>query len=360
MYQLRNIHTIKPKSKMKAKLTTNDYLVFLETLKEQTEKNNIFSMTAFCNSLNVKPTVGRLLVQNNIISMNNVPNGTTTVKGRKNYYTWISKISPNLKMAESLKNKIKNFYIEKNSQYRGGKTEKFVEQPLETPLETLFTQPILNEIKEPELNINYNAISQNSYIRKTLDFLKGNKNKRFMRIEDSTKRMRIGKSNIFISDIPNEDIVNYIRQNVVINAGESILIYVELRELEGPTSRKKDGFTLTVESKEEIKQPLRPDNYIYHCNYCGKPYIPNRRHAQLFCNDSCRSGSHIFNKKQEDDKKMKPTVEDYKEMFENIDNWEIGEVKVHHSHTKPTIQECIEILKATGEYRIQKIVYQVV
>lgn len=39
------------------------------------------------------------------------------------------------------------------------------------------------------------------------------------------------------------------------------------------------------------------DKYLYQCHYCGKEYKPNRRHKQLFCSNSCRTNSHIRNKK---------------------------------------------------------------
>jgi hypothetical protein len=39
------------------------------------------------------------------------------------------------------------------------------------------------------------------------------------------------------------------------------------------------------------------DNFLYQCQYCGKEYKPNRRHKQIFCSNSCRTNSHIRNKK---------------------------------------------------------------
>lgn len=39
------------------------------------------------------------------------------------------------------------------------------------------------------------------------------------------------------------------------------------------------------------------ENYLYQCQYCGKEYKPNRRHKQIFCSNSCRTNSHIRNKK---------------------------------------------------------------
>lgn len=39
------------------------------------------------------------------------------------------------------------------------------------------------------------------------------------------------------------------------------------------------------------------DKYEYDCDYCGKKYIPRRRHAQRFCSTSCRVGSHNRKKK---------------------------------------------------------------
>lgn len=39
------------------------------------------------------------------------------------------------------------------------------------------------------------------------------------------------------------------------------------------------------------------ENFLYQCQYCGKEYKPNRRHKQRFCSNSCRTNSHIRNKK---------------------------------------------------------------
>ena len=39
------------------------------------------------------------------------------------------------------------------------------------------------------------------------------------------------------------------------------------------------------------------DKFLYQCQYCGKEYKPNRRHKQIFCSNSCRTNSHIRNKK---------------------------------------------------------------
>lgn len=39
------------------------------------------------------------------------------------------------------------------------------------------------------------------------------------------------------------------------------------------------------------------ENFLYQCHYCGKEYKPNKRHKQLFCSNSCRTNSHIRNKK---------------------------------------------------------------
>ena len=39
------------------------------------------------------------------------------------------------------------------------------------------------------------------------------------------------------------------------------------------------------------------ENFLYTCKYCGKEYKPNRRHKQRFCSNSCRTNSHIRNKK---------------------------------------------------------------
>ena len=39
------------------------------------------------------------------------------------------------------------------------------------------------------------------------------------------------------------------------------------------------------------------EKFLYQCQYCGKEYKPNRRHKQIFCSNSCRTNSHIRNKK---------------------------------------------------------------
>jgi hypothetical protein len=35
------------------------------------------------------------------------------------------------------------------------------------------------------------------------------------------------------------------------------------------------------------------DKYMYSCHYCGKDYIPKRRHVQKYCSNSCRTNAYL-------------------------------------------------------------------
>lgn len=49
------------------------------------------------------------------------------------------------------------------------------------------------------------------------------------------------------------------------------------------------------------------DKFLYTCQYCGKEYIPNRRHKQRFCSNSCRVNS--FNRNRNNNLIVKPDLE---------------------------------------------------
>lgn len=83
-----------------------------------------------------------------------------------------------------------------------------------------------------------------SNIAKTIDYLKGNPN-RFIRIVNAENNLKIGKSDIFLDDIPYEDLTGYIKKSLG-PITKPTMVYVEVRVKEGTKSRKKDSYSLEI------------------------------------------------------------------------------------------------------------------
>jgi len=83
-----------------------------------------------------------------------------------------------------------------------------------------------------------------SNIQKTIEYLKGNPN-RFIKIVKSEDNTKVGKTDIYLDDIPYEDLSGYIKKSLgPIN--KPTMVYVEVRAKEGATSRKKDSYSLEI------------------------------------------------------------------------------------------------------------------
>lgn len=88
-----------------------------------------------------------------------------------------------------------------------------------------------------------------SNISNIIQFLKG-KPERFITITNQENGNSIGKNNIYLIDIPNEDLQHYIKFSVG-NISAPILLWVEMRTKQGTTSKKENVCKIEV----------MPDNY---------------------------------------------------------------------------------------------------
>ena len=66
------------------------------------------------------------------------------------------------------------------------------------------------------------------------------------------------------------------------------------------------------------------DQHLYTCHYCGKKYVPKRRHKQKFCTASCRSKAWKHKNKQAPSEIKESKVQDEKEKKEGMSLAGIG------------------------------------
>lgn len=88
-----------------------------------------------------------------------------------------------------------------------------------------------------------------STILSIIQFLKG-KPEHFITITNQNNGNMVGKKDIYISDIPNEDLTSYIKFNIG-QISEPTLVWIEMRAKQGVTSIKKNSCKIEV----------MPDNY---------------------------------------------------------------------------------------------------
>ncbi|WP_163398157.1 hypothetical protein [Flavobacterium fluviatile] len=88
-----------------------------------------------------------------------------------------------------------------------------------------------------------------SNIQSIIQFLKG-KPEHFISITNQNNGNMVGKKDIYISDIPNEDLTSYIKFNLG-QISEPTLVWIEMRAKQGVTSIKKNSCKIEV----------MPDNY---------------------------------------------------------------------------------------------------
>ena len=94
-----------------------------------------------------------------------------------------------------------------------------------------------------------------SNITKTIEYLKGSPSNRFIRLINSVSNTKIGKTDIFLEDIINEDLTAYVKNNLG-PITQPTFVYVEIRIKDGSTSRKKDGYS--IEIQPDFLQPQLP------------------------------------------------------------------------------------------------------
>jgi regulator of replication initiation timing len=93
-----------------------------------------------------------------------------------------------------------------------------------------------------------------SNITKTIDYLKASPTNRFIRIINSGTNVKLGKTDIYLDNIPAEDLTAYIKTNLGPIAVPTS-VYVEVRIKDGATSRKKDGYSIEIQP-EIVPVPL--------------------------------------------------------------------------------------------------------
>lgn len=84
-----------------------------------------------------------------------------------------------------------------------------------------------------------------SNIVKTVNFLKEDPENRFLEIVKQEDNSIIGAKAIYLSDIPNEDLAQYIKFHVG-NNQENVLVWVEIRQKNGTSSRKITSVPINV------------------------------------------------------------------------------------------------------------------
>lgn len=93
-----------------------------------------------------------------------------------------------------------------------------------------------------------------SNILKTIEYLKKNSDNRFLILTNLENNQKVGKANIFLADIPNDDLQSYIK-NSLGEVLKSTLVWVELRVKQGATSRKEDAYKVQIDPAT-MQQPV--------------------------------------------------------------------------------------------------------
>ena len=96
-----------------------------------------------------------------------------------------------------------------------------------------------------------------SNINETIVFLKRNPKERYITITDE-KNTVVGKKEIFIDDIPNDDLKAFVKFNLG-TIDTQTMVFIELRQLKGASSYKHNSFVLRVEP-DTIPMEKQPEN----------------------------------------------------------------------------------------------------
>lgn len=86
-----------------------------------------------------------------------------------------------------------------------------------------------------------------------ITFLSEKPEDRFLTIVNQSNNTPVGKSTIYLSDIPNNDLAGYVKLHIG-NIQQSTLVWVELRQKSGTSSHKKGAFAIEV--KPEFQQQV--------------------------------------------------------------------------------------------------------
>lgn len=94
-----------------------------------------------------------------------------------------------------------------------------------------------------------------SNILKTIEYLKKNPDNRFLILTNLENNQKVGKANVFLGDIPEEDLTRYIKTSLG-EVTKPTLVWVELRVKQGATSRKEDAYKVSIDPIIHVQEPV--------------------------------------------------------------------------------------------------------
>lgn len=126
-----------------------------------------------------------------------------------------------------------------------------------------------------------------SNIANTIQYLKSKEN-RYITITVQETGKSIGKANIYLADLPNEDLEQYIKNNLG-PITKPTLVWVEMRTKQGPTSKKDHTCAIEISpgiTQQEVVpqqvnalpaiQPIQQQHYQEQPTpFLGNPNVPN-------------------------------------------------------------------------------------
>lgn len=126
-----------------------------------------------------------------------------------------------------------------------------------------------------------------SNIANTIQYLKSKEN-RYITITVQETGKSIGKANIYLADLPNEDLEQYIKNNLG-PITKPTLVWVEMRTKQGPTSKKDHTCAIEISpgiTQQEVVpqqvntvpaiQSIQPQFYQEQATpFLGAPNVPN-------------------------------------------------------------------------------------
>lgn len=123
-----------------------------------------------------------------------------------------------------------------------------------------------------------------SNIANTIQYLKGKEN-RYLTITVQETNKSIGKANVYLTDIPDEDLEQYIKGNLG-TISKPTLVWVEMRSKQGVTSKKDHACAIEIlPATPQIESPLHEistlpvrqpiQHYQEPTPFLGNPNVPN-------------------------------------------------------------------------------------
>lgn len=115
-----------------------------------------------------------------------------------------------------------------------------------------------------------------SNILKTIEYLRKNPENRFLMLTNLENNQKVGKSNIFFNDIPEEDLNRYIKSNLG-EITKPTLVWVELRVKQGASSKKEDAYKVEINPIINVPQTV---NNLLPVAPTVQPMLPQVQAAQ--------------------------------------------------------------------------------